>query len=335
MVSIYYDEDADLSTLAGAAIGVIGYGNQGRAQSLNLRESGATVIVGCRKDEYREKAKSDGFEVYDIAEAADKASIILVLIPDEVQPAVYGDSILPSLREGKTLGFASGYNIHFKFIVPPPFVDVIMVAPRMIGSAVRSLYQEDKGFPCLVAVGQDATGRAMRTCLAIACGIGGTKEGAFASSFKQEVLIDLFAEQFLWAGVGRLCRLYYETLVEAGCAPETVATEMYLSGEMAEVAQAMAEEGFFKQLDLHSQTSQYGQLSRGAIVAGDEVEKRAREILEGIRNGDFAREWAAELQGGKPALKKLKQEALSHPLNEVEQGLSQRRRERLRRSHGA
>jgi ketol-acid reductoisomerase len=308
--------------LEGKTIGVMGYGNQGRAQALNLRDSHFRVVVGCPPDAYRDRAVEDGLDAFDVSEATQKADIILILIPDEVQPAVYRESIAPGLEKGKALGFASGYNIYFNLIEPPSFVDLFMVAPRMIGSAVRSRYLSGRGFPCLVAVGEDATGRAHKTTLAIARAIGGTKAGAFASSFKEEVLVDLFAEQFLWAGIGKLCRLYFETLVAAGCTPETVATEMYLSGEMLEVAKAMIEEGFFKQLDLHSQTSQYGQLSRADRVLGDGAEERARQVLEAIRNGDFAREWAKEQAQGKPTLSRLKREALEHPLNEIERKLS-------------
>jgi len=258
----------------------------------------------------------------DVPEAARRGDVVLVLIPDEVQPHVYRESLAPGLAEGNALGFASGYNIHFGLVKPPPFVDVIMVAPRMIGAAVRERFERGEGFPCLVAVGQDATGRALERALALSRGIGGTKEGAFASSFEEEVLVDLFAEQWLWAGIGKLCRLFFETLVEAGCTPETVATEMYLSGEMVEVAQAMLTEGFFGQLDLHSQTSQYGQLSRAGTVLGDDPEGRARQMLEVLRSGQFAREWAEEQQTGKPFLARLKQEALAHPLNEIERKLS-------------
>jgi ketol-acid reductoisomerase len=323
MVEIYRDEDADLGALAGETIAVIGYGNQGRAQALNLRDSGCEVVVGCPPDAYRDRAEGDGMEVVDVAEAARRGDIVLVLIPDEIQPQVYRESIAPGLADGNALGFASGYNIHFGFIEPPPSVDVIMVAPRMIGSAVRELFDRGEGFPCLVAVGQDATGRAHERTLAVARAIGGTKEGAFASSFEEEVLIDLFAEQWLWAGIGKLCRLYFETLVEEGCTPETVATEMYLSGEMVEVAEAMLTDGFFGQLDLHSQTSQYGQLSRADTVLGDDPEGRARQMLEHLRSGGFAEEWSAEQQMGKPVLARLKEEAMAHPLNEIEKRLAQ------------
>ncbi len=321
MVEIYHDGDADLEVLGGRLIGIIGYGNQGRAQALNLRDSGLDVIVGCPPDEYRRRAREDGFDTCSVREAAERAQVLAMLIPDEVQPEVFEQHVRPGLREGDALDFASGYNIYYELVQPPDFVDVIMVAPRMIGAAVRSLFEQGSGYPCLVAVDQDATGTAMQTALAFTLAIGGTKGGAFASSFKEETLMDLLAEQFLWAGIVKLCTVYYETLVEAGCTPETVATEMYLSGEMVEVAQAMVEEGFFKQLDLHSHTSQYGQLSRGDLVLGEGIRERARRILEGIRNGDFAREWTREQQQGMPRLKELKAEALSHPLNEVERRL--------------
>ncbi len=324
MVTIYRDDDADPAALDGTTFGVIGYGNQGRAQALNLRDSGHDVVVGCPPDAYRERAEADGLEAVGVAEAAARGDIVLLLIPDEVQAQVYAESIAPGLREGNALDFASGYNIYFGRIEPPEFVDVIMVAPRMIGASVRELYVQGGGYPCLVAVEQDATGRAWQRTLALARAIGGTREGAFESSFREETLIDLFAEQFLWAGIGKLCRLYFETLVEGGCTPQTVATEMYLSGEMVEVAQAMIDEGFFKQLELHSQTSQYGQLSRADVVLGAGIEERARQILAGIRDGDFAREWAQEQSRGKPALAKLKEDAFAHPLNEIERSLNER-----------
>ena len=172
---------------------------------------------------------------------------------------------------------------------------------------------------------QDAGGRALDLALSIARGIGGTKAGAFSSSFEEETVIDLFAEQFLWAGIGKLCTLYYDILVDAGYAPETVATEMYLSGEMVEVAEAMIEKGFFKQLELHSQTSQYGQLSRADRVLGPDAEKRARQTLAALRSGDFAREWAEEQAKDKTLLARLKEQAFAHPLNDVERRLPWRR----------
>jgi ketol-acid reductoisomerase len=321
MVTIYRDEDADLSVLEGLSVAVIGYGNQGRAQALNLRESGVEVVVGCAPDEYAERARTDGLPVAGIAEAARAGRIVLVLLPDEVQPEVYAAEIAPGLEAGDTLDFASGYNIHYGLVEPPPGVDVILVAPRMIGEAVRSRFLDGTGFPCLVAAHQDASGHALQTALALARGIGGTKAGAFASSFEEETLIDLFAEQFLWAGIGKLCRVYFEELVSAGCSPEAVATEMYLSGEMVEVARAMIEHGFFRQLEVHSHTSQYGQLSRASAAVGEGIADRARKILSGLQDGSFADEWAQEQTQGCPTLAVLKREAFGHPLNDVEREL--------------
>ena len=330
MATLYHDGDADMSVLAGTVIGVIGYGNQGRAQGLNLRDSGLNVVIGCPPGPYRDRAQSDGFEAVDAAAAAAGSDVVLMLIPDEVQPAVYEADVRPGLSEGNALVFASGYNVHFGLVEAAPGVDVLMVAPRMIGRAVRSAFTSGGGFPCFVAVHRDATGQGWPRALAVARGIGGTRTGAIASSFEEEVLIDLLAEQFLWAGIVRMCTVYYDLLVEAGCSPEAVATDLYLSGEMEEIARAMRETGFFKQLDLHSQTSQYGQLSRGERMVTPEVERAARQALEELRDGTFAREWAAEQAKGKPALAALKSAALDHPLNRVEAAL----RAALRRTEG-
>lgn len=319
MATVYTDSDADLTVLKDRTVGIVGYGNQGRAQALNLRDSGIDVLVGCPPDAYRGRAMADGLAVCDVRDAAERADIVLMLIPDEVQPDVYVAEVAPGLEAGNTLGFASGYNIHYGLIEPDADVDVVMVAPRMIGDAVRSLFLAGTGFPCLVAVGQNPTGQAMAKALALARAIGGTRQGAFESSFEEETLIDLFAEQFLWAGIGGLCRTYFDSLVDAGCDPEIVASEMYLSGEMVEVAQAMIDVGFFKQLDLHSHTSQYGQLSRVVAALGGDLKERAARILDGLRSGAFAEEWTAEQKAGCPALQALKREAFGHPLNRVEE----------------
>jgi len=321
MVQIYREEDASLDSLAGKKLGVIGYGNQGSAQAKNLRDSGLEVVVGNREDPAKERAKEDGFETTGIAEAASEADVVFVLIPDEVQKEVFAEQIEPGLEEGDCLVFASGYNVYYEFVNPPNYVDVVMVAPRMIGEGVRNLYQSGKGFPCFIGVNQDYSDLAQKKALAIGKAIGGTKGGAIASSFREETLIDLFAEQFLWAGINKLCETFYDKLVEMECSPEAIATELYLSGEMVEVAEAMIETGFFKQLELHSQTSQYGQLSRGDRVITEEVEEEAEEILEEIRDGEFAREWETEQIVGKPTLKKLKKAAFAHPLNEIEEEL--------------
>lgn len=330
MARIHRDGDADLGVLDGRTVGILGYGNQGRAQARNLRDSGVEVVVGNVDDPYRAQAVEDGFAVVPIAEAAREADIVVLLVPDEVQPEVFDEQVAPHLAAGDALCFASGYNVHYGRIVPPAGVDVILVAPRMIGQAVRSLYRQGAGFPCLVAAHQDASGRAMATALALAKGIGATRFGAFESSCEEETLIDLFAEQMLWPGILKLCLLYFEKLVAAGCDAEVVTTELYLSGEFVEIARAMITEGFFEQLKLHSHTSQYGQLSRADRMAPPEL----REVIDGamaeIRDGTFAREWAAEQEEHLPTLRRLWDEALEHPM-----GHSERRLEPLRRRMAA
>ena len=322
MAKIYHDADADLGVLKTRQVGIIGYGNQGRAQALNLRDSGIPVMVGNLKDEYGQQARADGFGAEDPALVAKTTDVLLILIPDEIQAAVYQEFIAPGLRPGKILSFASGYNIHFQKIVPPAGVEAIMVAPRMIGSAVRRLYQEKRGFPCLVGVRRPAGPQALPVALALAKGIGATRLGAFASSFEEETVIDLFAEQMLWPGIIRQCLLYFEMLVANGCDPEVVASELHLSGEFVEIAKAMITQGFFEQLLLHSQTSQYGQLSRAARLAGeDALTREAQRALDEIRAGTFAQEWSAEQAAGKPNLAKFWQQARRHPLAVAEKNL--------------
>ena len=326
MATVHHDQDADLTVLDGRTVGIIGYGNQGRAQARNMRDSGLKVIVGNAEDAYRPLAIGDGFGVLSIAEAAREADIVVLLLPDEIQPAVYRQHLAPHLKGGDVLCFASGYNIHYERIVPPAGVDVILMAPRMIGQAVRSLYQRGAGFPCLVAAHQDASGRAMATALALAKAIGATRFGAFESSFQEETLIDLFAEQMLWPGIIKLCLLYFEKLVAAGCDPEVVTSELYLSGEFVQIARAMIAEGFFEQLKLHSHTSQYGQLSRMDRMAPKDLLEAVDAAMAEIQSGAFAREWTAEQDKGLPTLERLRREALRHPMNRSEKRLEPLRR---------
>ena len=321
MATVYRDDDVDVGALEGRKIGIIGYGNQGRAQALNLRDSGFTPLVGNREDEYREQALGDGFAVRSIREVADAADLVILLIPDEVQPQVYQEHVQPHLRPGDLLCFASGYNIYYRAIVPPTGVGAILVAPRMIGRAVRNLYLERLGFPCLVASENDADDQAMQIALALAKAIGATRLGAFASSFREETVIDLFAEQMLWPGIIKLCLLYFEKLVAHGCDPEVVATELHLSGEFVEIAKAMITHGFFGQLKLHSQTSQYGQLSRADRMAPPELLSQVDLAVDQIISGRFHTEWVREQEAGKPHLRSLWQEALDHPLARAEANL--------------
>jgi ketol-acid reductoisomerase len=318
MATVYRDDNVDTAVLRGRRIGVIGYGNQGRAQALNIRDSGFTPMVGNRDDEYKSRAVEDGFAVRPIRETVDAADVLLVLIPDEVQPEVYEEQIQPHLRRGDVLCFASGYNIHYKAIVPPEGVGAILVAPRMIGRAVRQLYQEGLGFPCLVAAEKDVEDRLMQIALGLAKAIGATRFGAFASSFREETVIDLFAEQMLWPGIIKLCLLYFGRLVANGCDPEIVTTELHLSGEFVEIAKAMITHGFFGQLQLHSQTSQYGQLSRADRMAPPALLAQVDRAMEEVCSGQFHAEWVKEQKAGKPNLQRLWQQALAHPLAQSE-----------------
>jgi ketol-acid reductoisomerase len=240
-------------------------------------------------------------------------------VPDEVQRHVYAESIAPHLGAGKTLCFAHGFNIHFGLIRPPAEVDVVMVAPRMIGSAVRQRFLDGVGSPAYVAVGQDASGRAWPTALAIARGIGCTRAGAIETTFAEETEIDLFLEQGTWAAISRALILSFDVLVEEGFDPEMVALELYGSYEAAEVLREMAERGFFRQMRLHSRTSQYGTLSRGPRVLPDSLKRTYRRVLNEIRSGKFAREWRREQEAGYPNFRRLWEEAEAHPMNAAEE----------------
>lgn len=319
MSKIYYDADADLGLLAGQAVAVLGYGNQGRAQALNLRDSGVSIIVGSVRDESWEKAREDGFETVGLAEAAGRGDILMVLLPDEVQREVYERELVSRLRAGQTLSFAHGYNLRYELIRPPDGLDVILVAPRMIGVKVRNAFVAGGGVPAYVAVAQDASGRALGRALALAKGIGATRAGVIHCTFQQETDLDLFTEQGLWPLVMKVYAQAYEFLVENGFPAEMVALELYGSGEAAEIFYQMARTGFFKQMALHSHTSQYGTLSRQARIDTEALRSFMRQALAEIGDGRFAREWAAEQQHGYPLFEKLKREALAHPLNETEQ----------------
>jgi ketol-acid reductoisomerase len=316
-MKILRDEDADLRHFRGRTAGIIGYGNQGRAQALNLRDSGVSVLVGALPDESASEAERDGFGVVSIAEAC-QADILALLIPDEVQTKVYRESVAPALEPGKTLVFAHGYNIHFGLIVPPPGVDVILVAPRMIGIHVRTSFEEGRGAPAYIAVWKDASGGARDVALAWAKGIGATRAGVLETTFAQETELDLFTEQATWPIIVRDLLLSYEVLVEAGFPGEMVALELYGSGEASEVFRQMARRGLFRQMKLHSQTSQYGTLSRAPRMLPEAARERFRQALNEIRSGAFAREWTAEQERGYPDFEALRKSAAEHPLNDAE-----------------
>ena len=315
---IYHDKDADLRYLKGKTIAVIGYGNQGRAQALNLRDSGLEVLVGSLKDPSWAQAEQDGMAVLSISEAASEGDILLLLIPDEVMPEAFTQEIVPQLKENKVIAFASGYNIAFGLIKPPPFVDVILLAPRMIGVGVRELYLNGQGFPSFIAVEQDHSGQAREILLALAKGIGSTKAGVIEVTFAQEAEIDLFTEQAVGPIMSAAIQTAIEVEIEAGYPPEAVLLELYMSGEMGIVFNQIVEKGFIRQMELHSRTSQYGTMTRRPLFATPELKTKMKDVLAKIRSGEFAREWTAEQQAGQPLFNELKRKALEHPLNALE-----------------
>jgi ketol-acid reductoisomerase len=320
---VYHDEDADLGLLEGKVIAVVGYGNQGRAQSLNLRDSGLTVLVGNRDDEFAEQAREDGFQVLPIQDAAARAGIILLLIPDEVMPEIFRGEIAAHLGEGDLLVFASGYDIVFGFIQPPPCVDVVLLAPRMIGAGVRELYVSGSGFPSFIAVEQDHSGTAKQTVLALAKAIGSTRAGVVEVTFAQEAELDLFTEQCFGPAFGHVLTTAVNLLIDEGYPPEAVLLELYMSGELSYTLGKIAEMGLVDQAVLHSRTSQYGSMSRGMRFMLPELRIKMEQGLDEICSGKFAEEWAAEQEAGCPTLETLQQAAKDLPLRQVEQELRQ------------
>jgi ketol-acid reductoisomerase len=320
MARFFEPDQADLNVLRAKTIGIIGYGNQGRAQAINLRRAGLQVIVGNQQDASWDKARADGFDPLPVDVAAERSDVLMLLLPDEIAPAVYSELIAPSLKTRSTLVFASGYNITFKHIVPPPNLDVILLAPRMIGQGVLDLPARGEGFPVLAGVHQDASGQATLTMLALASGIGAfLRHGAVVeSSFAEETLVDLFSEH-TWAGAMLfMLEKAYKVLVEAGVSPEVALLELYASGELGEIGRAMASLGLWKQLQLHSHTSQFGQLTHGARFVGPETEALMRQAIAEIRDGTFANRWREEQSAGSPTFRNLLAEALASPTAQVE-----------------
>jgi ketol-acid reductoisomerase len=318
-MKIYTDKDADLSILQDKTIAIIGYGNQGRAQGLNLRESGQKVIVGNRDDEYLIQAREDKFDTYTILEAATAADILLILTTDESQPTIWDEQISPGLSTGNTLVWASGYNVSYGLITPPKNTDVVMLAPRMTGIMVRQLYENGKGAMAQISVEQDTTGKAWETMMALAKGTGCTKGGVFESSFREEAEMDLFAEQVVWSGLVAWFEECFKLGVEQGFSPELMVLELYGSGEAAEILGMMSKRGFYKQMENHSTTSQYGTLSRSQDLLSDELRRKMRYLfIKDIREGAFAKEWSSEQSSGSKALAELKEKAMNSPMSQAE-----------------
>jgi len=322
MSKIYYDQDASLDAVVNKKIGIIGYGNQGRAQALNMRDSGLEhVSIGSIQDASMDQAKNDGFDAGSIEEVSRESDILFLLIPDEVMPKVYEQNILPGLESGNVLNFASGYNITFKKIVPPEFVDVIMVAPRMIGEGVRELFVNKKGYPAFVGVEQDHSGNALEITLGLAKAMGATMKAAMEVTMQQETMMDLFAEQATWPMIENILVEAFEYQVKMGLPPEAVLSELYLSKEPAYMFEKMADVGFFKQLPLHSHTSQYGQLSRFHKFDREPIRSFMEKAVKEIENGSFAKEWEQEQANGMIEFNRLRAEAFEHPINRIEEKL--------------
>ncbi|HVB25610.1 MAG TPA: NAD(P)-binding domain-containing protein [Ktedonobacteraceae bacterium] len=326
---VYYDADADLSIVQHKNLAFIGYGNQGAAQSHNLRDSGVQEIrIGNRDDSYKEAALADGFHVVSITEAAAWGDVVFLLIPDEEQPQVFNELIAPNMQSGATLVVASGYNVNFNLFNIPETIDVIMVAPRMIGAGVRERYLRKEPYPCFVSVERDQSGTAMQLALSIACGIGATKGGAVQSSVREEAALDLFSEQAIWPAIFAAFRAAYDVLHAAGFSDEAILNEMYLSKEPAEVFERMADQGLFGQLTLHSRTSQYGQLRNLAADDGAWIRDRFQHVLEDdILSGRFAREWSNVQAKGQAQLEQLRAQALQSPIAQAESRVKQSNQE--------
>ncbi len=316
-MEVYYEKDANLEVLRDKVIAIIGYGSQGHAQALNLRDSGLNVIVAQRPGGPNyELAKKHGFEPMSVRDAAEKADIIQILIPDQYQAKVYQEDILPYLKSGKVLGFSHGFNVHFHQIVPPSDVDVIMVAPKGPGHLVRREYEKGFGVPSLAAVYQDASGKAWDIALAYAKGIGATRAGVIKTTFKEETETDLFGEQaVLCGGVSQLIRYGFETLVEAGYQPEVAYFECL--HEMKLIVDLLYEGGFKLMHYSISDTAEYGDYVSGPRVIDPEVKENMKQILREIQDGTFAKEWILENQAGQVSFKALREKYHSHLIEQV------------------
>ncbi|MEM4643545.1 MAG: ketol-acid reductoisomerase [Candidatus Bathyarchaeia archaeon] len=317
MAKIYYDCDADLKVLEGKRVAIIGYGSQGRAQALNLRDSGVDVILGLRENGVSwKRAEEDGFKPYSIKKAAEEGDIVHMLIPDLEQPQVYSMQIAPVLKEGKTLAFSHGFNIHYKLIVPPPYVDVIMVAPKSPGKSMREAYMKGFGVPALIAVEQDYSGRGKETALAICKGLGCTKAGVLETSFKEETETDLFGEQaVLVGGLMSLINTGFQVLVEAGYQPELAYFEV--CNEMKLIMDLVYQSGFIGMLNGISDTAKYGGITVGPKVIDEHVKENMKNVLKAIQDGDFAKEWVGEPEESRRRLNFLMEKVSKYDIERV------------------
>jgi ketol-acid reductoisomerase len=322
MVKVFYDADADVGALAGQTVAVIGYGIQGRAQCLNMRDAGVSVVVGNRDDAYRQRALEDGFAALDVGEAARRGQVVVLLIPDEAQADVYEQQIQPELRPGDALVFAHGFAIRYGLIRPPSEVDCLLVAPRMPGSYVRELFLAGRGVPAFVDVARDATGSAWSRALALAKAIGATRAGAMAVSFAAETELDHFSEHFVYPLVIGALEMSFQVLVESGYSPEVAVMELYGSRELGEVLIEAARIGLYRMVETHaSPACQFGIHTYSRRLLTDETRERIRSILAEIRGGDFARALIDDQKAGHAALERMRAEKRGGPLEDAEQRL--------------
>ena len=317
MATIYTDKDATLDLVRARKVAVIGYGSQGHAHALNLKDSGVDVRVGLHAaSQSRQKAQAAGVRVLSVAEAAREADLIMVLTPDEKQRKIYDEEIAPNLSAGKALFFAHGFNIHYGQIKPPPEVDVVLIAPKAPGHMVRRLYEGGQGTPALIAVQQDASGQAHALGLSYARALGATRAAVLETTFREETETDLFGEQtVLCGGITSLVVAGYDTLVEAGYQPESAYFECL--HELKLIVDMMYEGGLGWMRHSISDTAEYGDYTRGPRIIGDAARAEMKKILKEIQSGEFAREWILENQAGRPAFDKLREEGRAHPIEEV------------------
>ena len=317
MAKMYYEQDCDLSLLKGKTVAVVGYGSQGHAHAQNLRDSGIHVIIGLYEgSKSAVVAKNDGFEVYNTGDAVKQADLIMILVNDEKQAALYKSEIAPNLKDGATLAFAHGFNIHFGQIVPPKSVNVVMIAPKGPGHTVRSQYTIGQGVPCLIAVENDATGNAKDIALAYALGIGGARAGVLETTFREETETDLFGEQaVLCGGVVALMKAGFETLVEAGYQPENAYFECI--HEMKLIVDLIFSKGISFMRYSISDTAEYGDYTIGPRIITEETKKEMKKVLSEIQNGEFARNWILENQANRPYFNARRRIGAQHLVEKV------------------
>lgn len=313
---MWYDDDADIGWLNDRTVAILGYGSQGHAHALNLRDSGVNVVVGIRPGRSMERAKDAGLTVLSPAEACARADVVMVLVPDHLQAALYREAIQPHLKAGNALAFAHGFAVHFGQIVPPPDIDVFMIAPKAPGHLVRRLYEAGQGTPALLAVHQNATGHAEELALAYAKALGATRAGVIGTTFKEETETDLFGEQtVLCGGISALIQAGFETLVEAGYQPEIAYFEVL--HEMKLIVDLMYEGGIGAMWYSVSDTAEYGGLTVGPRMVPPAVREEMRRVLARIQSGEFAREWIAENESGRAKFLALREQAARHPIEAV------------------